>query len=435
MKFIQYLFLIGLLASSGRVEAGSVAELKVAYLEKVLRAREERETVVDKLATGYETALAKAQSNYQKAGRLADVLSVKNERELLSNQSWPFPPLTEATPPDVVRLRKIYEKSRIETERTYAETRATMGERMKELLQNATVSLTKEGKIAEAELAQKELKAVINDPELKQSRDFLARVKNNQEAPPAIRLRRSGDDLEVMVRYDRQGEISMDSPVENLLEITTSQREKGDTKATLLGEFLGAEGYQADTFTIFDHQFDEKLPARVIGSSLSIEGGHKIEGREAMRILMGPKAKNPRLEIADLLPAGKGTSTYQLEFSYLIPKENKSMTGFAFHQGFAAPIVEEQLGKKGAWVDETLVSPSLNEHRYLRLYFEGLAGNGEFNGGNESIYLDGLKVSYRSFSGQVVSTYDENGVESDPTIDPAKQKTIAHSGKLLPNSF
>jgi hypothetical protein len=248
----------------------------------------------------------------------------------------------------------------------------------------------------------------------------------------AYRIRRSGDQLEVLVRFDKSGQVSMDSPVENVVEITGGRREKGDTKAKVLGEFVGAKKYEVDSYVAFESNMDEIVPPlRAAGFELSPRT--EIEGRHALRALLPNQVENPRVEWPDILPPVASSSNLKFEFAYFIPKTNQNLKGFTLRWGIGTPMEGKSFDSLGRWSNEIFESESPNEYTTLRLYGLGVPQvGGKVNGGNESLYLDDLKVTYLSFAAHIVETYKDGKVVSRVIDEPTAQKAIVLSGKLLP---
>lgn len=413
--------------------ARTLEELEVAFEVKVLKLRKEHQESVGKLEKSYLKALTAAQTELQNEARLDDVLEVLAEIKKLEKSQWPLPKLSDSAPPELERLRKLYEKSRVETELKHAEDLVETADKMSELLEAQMKALTKAGDIAQAEKARNELEALDERAEISQARKLIARVRLNRDAPVAMHIRRSGDDLEVLVRYDKRGEVSLDSPVENVVELTGDRGQKGDTSATVLGEFVGAMGYQVDSYVAYESDMKKIIPP-MRAVSFELEPDFEYEDRRAMRILMPEKAPNPRVEWPLVLASKASSSRVKIDFQYLIPSDNEKLKAFSFHWGLAAPINDKVLDTTGRWVAESLEAESMNEHETLRLYIDKLAGSRKtFNGGNEAIYLDRLKVTFLSFAAHVVARYEDGKVVGDPVTDASAQEAVVHAGKLLPS--
>lgn len=70
----------------------------------------------------------------------------------------------------------------------------------------------------------------------------LRKISNSYNGP-ALQIRRSSDNVEVDVRFDSNGVVSLDSPVTNVTEETTDSDENLSTSATNLGQFVANSSY------------------------------------------------------------------------------------------------------------------------------------------------------------------------------------------------
>lgn len=414
--------------------ARTVEELKVAYEVRMLAVGKEHQESLEKLASGYSGALNEVQKKLQDGGRLDDVLKVVEEKKKLKEQKWPLGRLDPSAPADLLRLRKIYEDSRIEADRTHAKAVIETSDRMEQLLEQLTKSLTQAGNISEARKAKDLRESIQTNPDVKAARELILRVKLNQGAPIAYRLRRSGDDLEVLVRFDKSGKVSLDSPVENTVELTGGRREKGETKAKVLGEFVGAKGYKVDPFVAYESDMDKIVPP-LRASEYRLQARTEVEGRRALQVTLPDHGDNSRVEWTGVLPPVASASYLQIDFHYFIPSSNKNLKGFELHWGFGAPIEKKLHETKGRWVSESLETESLNEQSTLRMYGKGYPVlNGKAMGGNEAIYLDDFKITILSFAAHLVAKYEDGKVIGPENDDPETQKAIVLAGKLLPSS-
>lgn len=427
-KLLVYSAFIFFTASAS---ARTLEQLKVSYEVKMLEVEKEHTQAVEKLVTGYLAALDREQKKLQKSGRLDDVLKVTKEKKDLKTKSWPLPKLDKTAPSGLIKVRKVYETTRIKTDRENAATITEVGVKMDSLLEKHTEDLTKAGDIEQAKKSKELRLSISTDPKILSAKNLLERVRLDRNAPVAMRIRRSGDDLEVLVRFDKSGNLSLDSPVENVVEITGGQKQKGDTKATVLGEFVGAKGYDVDPYVAYESSLDSKPPPPMQVVSLEAKPGFTHEKRKCLQVKMGPVAPNPRIEWAGMLEPTTSASQVKIDFQYFIPNENKKLRGFAFHQGLLAPLDNQVMDDRGRWVSKTIVADPINTNTNLRFYFERYSGSGKtFNGGNEVVYLDDLKVTFIKFAGHVVAPYEDGEVVGEPVTNPEKQKAIIQSGRL-----
>ena len=147
---------------------------------------------------------------------------------------------------------------------------------------------------------------------------------------------------------------------------------------------------------------------------------------------MGTKAPNPRIEWPQLLSPLLANSKVRLEFAYFIPKENKKLLAFAFHQGVQAPLNSQILDQRGRWVEKSIEAEAVNDNANLRLYVENLSGGGRvFDGANEVMYLDDLKVTFLSFSAFVVEKYNNGKMSDEAILSAEAQKALVVGGELV----
>lgn len=429
-QFSVFLLLCSLLF--GTLGARTVDELRVAYEVKMLAVEKEYQASLDKLATGYKGALEQVQKKLQKSGRLDDVLKIVDEKKTLKEGKWPLGKLDPSSPADLIKFRKIYETSRIRAERSRASEVIKVADRMEKLLQAQMKTLTQAGNIDEAKDAKILLEKIQNAETVGSARELIDRVRLNSKSPLAYRLRRSGDHLEVLVRFDRSGQVSLDSPVENVVEITGGKAEKGKTDATLLGEFVGAKGYKSTPFVAYESSM-EKIISPMNSSGFQLKPRVEIKGHKSMKITLGNKVKNPYVSWSGILAPLGSQSQMKLEVDYLIPKENKTLKEFSFQLGMGNRFGNKVLSQTGRWVTESLESESVTANSMLLLYGNALPKVGELiSGGDESIYLKNMKFTYLSFAAHIVEKYDGEKSVGAPVVEPTAQKPLVLSGKLLP---
>jgi hypothetical protein len=218
----------------------SVEDLQVSFQAAVLKANESRDKQIGTLDQRYTAALANLQEKAQKKADLEEALAIKNEGKLIAEKTWPLPPVPGEHAKTLNRPRQTYLKTRLGIEREWALSMSNLADKMEEALEAQVTSLTKAGNLKEAQRAKELLEKIQKDPELAKARELPSRVTRSGRSRAGYLVRRNGDDLEVLVRYDSEGKISLKSPVENVVEQTGGKREKGKTNARTLGEFVGA---------------------------------------------------------------------------------------------------------------------------------------------------------------------------------------------------
>lgn len=421
-------FLTLSLLSSGR----TFEELKVSFEVKMLSIKKDHANSLAKLQAGYLAALDRVQKKLEASGRLDDVIAVQGEKKRIQSAVWPLPSLKKNSPIALLEIRKKFETTKIKLNRENASGIVDVSEKMGVLLDAQIKSLTRSGEIQKAKKAQDFMKALAMDQDLLEAKNFLQRVRLDSDSPVAFRIRRTGDNVEVLVRYDRNGKLSLESPVENVVEITGGKKQKGETKAKNLGQFVGAKGYEAATYIAYENDMDDSLLPPMAAISLEAKPGVTFEERKCLRFKMGTKAPNPRIEWPQLLSPLLANSKVRLEFAYFIPKENKKLLAFAFHQGVQAPLNSQILDQRGRWVEKSIEAEAVNDNANLRLYVENLSGGGRvFDGANEVMYLDDLKVTFLSFSAFVVEKYNNGKMSDEPILNAEAQKALVVGGELV----
>jgi hypothetical protein len=98
----------------------------------------------------------------------------------------------------------------------------------------------------------------------------------------AVRIRRESDDVEVNVSFDTNGEVSINSPVSDVVE---EGGEEGDSNATNLGEFIS--GTNASVHTWYDQSGNSKNATQEVDANqpLIAESGvlHTDGGKPALK--------------------------------------------------------------------------------------------------------------------------------------------------------
>jgi hypothetical protein len=206
MKSIFFIFFVLL---PGFSCALTLDDLYQSFTARKLKIIDDRDTNIASLGANYTVALKKMQQKYEAAGRLDDALSVKKENDLVTSKTWPIPPLVVGAPRDLVVARKLYIQNHLDFQRQSGRSLMEVAEKMDELLAEKVISLTKEGDLETAKKARAIQEAIAKDELLAEANALIQRVDKDGSAPVAIRIRRVGDDLEVEVRYDSSGKISL----------------------------------------------------------------------------------------------------------------------------------------------------------------------------------------------------------------------------------
>jgi hypothetical protein len=407
----------------------TLEELEKSYEQKLSDVRLEKEKSLADLKESYLGALARIETKYQKAGRLDELMLTREEMKDISEGKWPLTALPEKISLDTAAPRKIYLKKRIEIEQEAARKTTETADKMLALLDKRKVELTKEGDLEQALLAD-QIKAEIEaDTDLAGARKLLANVLSDGQSRPALRIRRFGDNKEVIVRYDMRGKVSMNSPVSNVAE---ADKAAGDTSAKTLGEFVGAEGYKVDGRVLFKKVFDDTdLGGVLTGADALSQPGETLKGFKGMAFSIKENAVNPTVRIPVDLPIGSSGELIQLTVNYFVPESNTMINGFLFVAG-NSNIRRKKFTEIGKWVNESVSFEPDTEEDKLRLYFyyDSKANKAKLH--EDKIILGSLKIEQIKFSAFVVQRLGANGVITESYEDPGKQPTFISNGELIP---
>lgn len=427
INILRYLLFLALSAWHGY--ALTLDELEKSYEQKLSDVRLEKEKSLASLNEGYLAALTRIEAKYQRAGRLDEVMLTRQEIKDLTDKKWPLNALPEKISLDTAAPRKIYLKKRIEIEHQAARKTEDTADKMRELLDKKAVELTKEGDLQQALLARQIKAEIEEDDAVVGARKLLANVMTDGQSKPALRIRRFGDDIEVLVRYDMRGKISMDSPVSNVVE---QDKAIGDTSAKNLGEFVGAKGYQVDRCVMFEKTFDDADLAGVFtGADAMSHPGEKGKESVGMAFSIKEKAVNPTVRIPVTLPTGSSGGTIHITVNYFVPETNAMITGFKFVAG-NSNIRIKNFSEIGKWAQESVSFEPDNEEDLLRLYFSYDSKANKAKLHEDKIILGSLKIEQIKFSAFVVQRLGDNGVITESFENPAKQPEFISNGDLTP---
>ncbi len=228
--------------------AGALEDLQKSYNARHEAANAQRNDQLAKLDISYLAALKRHLDQTQASGELDTVLPILDEIQAVRAVKDPLPALPANAGTPLTQLRAKHRDARDQILKSHAQALVALADIMLPALKNQEVELTKAGQIADAVAAKQLRESLANDERIQAARDLLKFAAPADSARPALRLRRYGDHLEVLVFYDRRGKVSMDSPVQNVREETGAKKDLGDTQAKVLGEFVVAKGYQVDPF-------------------------------------------------------------------------------------------------------------------------------------------------------------------------------------------
>lgn len=431
VRMMRTSLIILLLLSFGKVEALTLAELQKSFQVNRLKIEDAGATKHVALGQKYTAALEKTGKKFQKAGRLDDTLAIKGEIALVKSQTWPLPPLDKEAPFDLLSARKLYLKSYLMIQReTGKKLMASIGT-MDKLLQKQVVSLTKANDLEGAQAAKKFWDDLNNDPKIKEYRALLERVRSDGSSSVGMRIRRPGDNLEVLALYDSSGKISANSKIENVVEISGGKNEKGETKAQTLGEFIGAKGYEVDPYIAIDKTFDDRTLDPINATSLETQFLKEDEGEKGVRLVSIVKPVNTHVSLGNCLPGLSEKGTYVVSARYFVPRTNAALKGIRFLQGVGVARPGSESQEIGKWDTLTFTATSSHELRNLLLYFVLDPKANKVQKAGDYVTLASVSVKHTAFSAYMVERFDRNGAVVESNLASGEQKQIAENGVVL----
>lgn len=405
----------------------TVEDLQVSYQAALLKANETRDRQVATLDQRYLEALTKIREEQQKKGDLDGALAIKNEADLVEKKTWPLPPLPGVIETTLGGHRTTYLKARIGIERDWALTTSGLADKMEAALATQIENLTKSGDLAEAQKARKILEAISLDPEVIRARELPERLTSSGRARAGFVVRRNGDDLEVLVRYDSEGKISLKSPVENVVERTGGKRNKGETAAKTLGEFVGAEGFESQPYLSLRHTLEDGE----IDFSDQVGVQLKFLPKEGTEIAISPTANNAYLAVPGVL--SPSPATYRITSEVMVPSGNRALRGLFFrHGGSTGTPIGKPVTGNGEWQSVTCEGPGGSQADFLRIHFTGFALKDYPQARGDRLILKSLQVEYLRFSAHIVEAFGKSGETTDLQTEARHQKLLLQNGVMLP---
>lgn len=414
-------------------QALTIEELQSSFVSLKLKTQTDFDNTTSLLRGNYVKALVRTQKKFQDQGRLDEALKAQAEIKIIESKIWPLPAIALPVPPNLLSVRKVFLKEYLALKRDYASTIVEAAEKMDGLLERKIIELTKMGDLAGAKNAQVYQQSLKNDQSIKDLQTFLNQVRSDGSAPAALRIRRYGDDVEVLVHYDTVGKISLDSPISNVVEISGGKRERGESKARKLGGFLGAEGYDVDSQLLFSMVFDQAQTAPL--SLLDIEAGAPVEmdGKKGVPFWISGAAQNPMINLpAGTLPPLSASCGVEISCEFLVPKGNKKLEALSFHQGGGPALAERVYGKEGKWEQAFIESNSKGDVPNVRIFMGGKPGTQLPEIRGEAIVLHSLKIELTKPSAFICERFGEGGISEEIVSEISNQRPFALNGDLLP---
>lgn len=409
----------------------SLEDLKKSYAAHYDEANAQRDTQIKTLNANYLRALDRLLEKAKATGKLETVIPIRDESLAIKNANDPLPALAKTASLELKNMREKYNKARNKILIAHAETVNDLVGKMREKLKSQEIALTKSGKLLHALAAKQMRESLANDAGANDARDLLKYGGSKGRNRPALQLRRFGDNLEVLVFRDHRGKISMDSPVENVREKSGEKKELGDTKAKVLGEFVGAKGYEADPYLAYHHVFDGKERVGFSLTEIIPEFSQKRAEQTGVRLSLKPAAVNPHMSFGALLPPNSSKGTYRISTRYFVPKRNQVVAGFTFVQTAGSPIASVRFEEIGKWKQAEAIAESSHDKGTLLLYLIKKKGKKEAHDNGESILLGEIKVEHLKFSAFIQQSFKDSDALPSGSNDPQKQALFISNGEFV----
>ena len=415
--------------SAANAPAQSVDQLRQSFDQRCEQAATSRDDQLDKLSKSYQAALERLLEKTKTAGNLDATLPIHQELEALKQGTATLPPLPDNVG-ELKPMRAKYLDTRQQILKTHATALVGLADKMEATLKAREAELTKSGKIADAIAARETREGLAKDPGVRSARDLLMLGGAGGKGRAALQLRRFGDNLEVVVFHDRLGKISMDSPVENVREKTGDGKELGNTKAKVLGEFVGAKGYTVDPYVAYQHTFNTKDLGGLELFEILPEFNHEVEKSKGLKLSLKPGAVNPYGYFGKVLSGNAAKGTYRISCRYFIPKSNRALSGFRFVQSAGPPIGDCCFDKKGEWTIGEATSASSHEVDTLFLYLDLIPGRTVADAKDDWVALGDVKVEHLKFTAYVQQRFGDSGRPEQEQKAPLQQPIFITNGEV-----
>ncbi len=426
MRISRFILLLFVLVAGATAQ--SVDQLRQSFDQRCGQAATLRDEQLAKLNQAYQTALERLLEKIKGAGNLDAALPIHAEIEAIKQADAKLPPLSDNAG-ELKPLRTKYLDNRQQILKAHATALGGLADKMEAALKAQEAELTKAGKITDAIAARTSREELAQDSDVREARDLL-KVAGGGKGRAVLQLRRFGDNLEVLVYHDRLGKLSMDSPVENIREKTGDGKELGDTKATVLGAFVGAKGYAVDSYVAYHQVFDGKDAGPL--SLTEIQPGFRVdvEKTKGMKLAFKPGATNPHGSFGLIAPPNAAKGTLRISARYFIPKSNRALAGFQFVQGAGGPIGGLRFEETGKWTTGEVTAESNHETGTLILYLTLTEGRKLAAAADDFIVLGELKVEHLKFTAFVQQRFGDSGKPESEQTDPLKQPVFISNGEF-----
>ncbi|MDA7862894.1 hypothetical protein N9A63_04710, partial [Akkermansiaceae bacterium] len=331
--------------------------------------------------------------------------------------------------------RGIYLKSRLGIERKWALATTNAADTMVTALGAQKLRLTKEGELKQAQAAEAQIVEISEDPRILNARELPKRLSKDGRSRVACIVRRQGDDIEVLVRFDSAGKISLKSPVENIREKTGKAGEKGGTSANTLGEFVGASNFESDPVVVFDETVESGKIVFEEVAGFEIKKRVSVSDKEGVQFSLMKGTNNGYLGMNEILPPLSEPATFRLTCEYLIPKSNKMISGISARHGNSSQGAnfKDFLDQVGQWTIGITEGVSASPDGLLRLHLRGVPFGDYPKAIGDSFLIRSLKIELLKTSASIVESYGSNGEVTSETKAKASQKLLVSNGTLISN--
>lgn len=410
-------------------ESSPLESLQASFTARRDDADRTRDAQLAALDNSYAAAVERQAARVRSGGQLDEVLPYVDEIQSVKTGPRPIAPLP-ATAPDALRqMRAKHEEAARRILQVHAEAVVALADRMTASLAARESALTKAGDIDAALAAKRMREALAGDRALGDARDLLAASRPGSTGAPVMQVRRGGDHIEVLVFRDRRGKISMDSPVRNTRERTGPGKELGDTRATTLGEFVGAEGYRGETRVLYHGILDRREAPGLTFNEIETDSRHEQEGVRGLRLSLKATAANPYGTLGNLLPTGVDKGAFRITSRYFVPQSNRALEGFSFVQGTGGAIGNFKFLQKGKWTTEEVVAESPGDTPVLLLYLTLKEGSQSADAIGDFLVLGELKVEQIRFSAYIQARLDTAGQAG--AASATEQPALVTQGELV----
>ena len=430
-SLLAYLVPLALMVQVAIVPGATTEDLKKSFMLRYDDANARRDEQIKKLESGYLGSLDRQFETAKSSGKLAAVVPIRDEIERVKAHLDPLPRLPDNTASEIKQMRSKYVELRDHVLKTHAETVTELFGKLEEALKIQETDLTKAGQIDDAIAAKQTRETLVTTVGIDNLRELVKQGGLPGRAPPVLRLRRYGDNLEVLVLPDRSGKVSIESPVQNVREETGEKKELGDTKAKVLGEFVGAKGYTADPYVSYHQIFNGKEAKGITLGELTPEFRHEVEKQKGVKLSYELGAKNPHGALVGTLPPLPNKGSYRISTRFFVPKNNHAVSGILFVHAGGGKWVGGKLESAGKWVISEVSGESSSDSPTLLFYLTILEGKTVADAAGDYIVLGEIKVEHTRFSACIQKKFGPNGAILESNDDPLKQPLYISNGAFV----